>query len=116
MCLCLPGCATQAVVVSGTAEAQTTSMGVFQVHSALTSGGRLVFKNSNGAFLYYWPALLNWRIGSNITSDVAGVKSTGNIDMICPEDSSGWEEFAGKGNWVKSSITVLAGVCLAAPL
>ena len=109
--MCAPGCTTQTVVVAGTAGKQATRMGVFQMQPALTAGGKPVYKNSNGQFLYYWPAYVNWRIGSDVTTDVAGIRSTSSTDTLCPQDSSGWQEWDGE-SWVESSVAVLAGVCL----
>ena len=87
-------------------------MGVFKMQPALTAGGKPVYKNSEGEYLHYWPARLDWLIGSDVTKDMAGVRSSSNSDTLCPQDSSGWMEYA-DGKWVKSSISVLvAGMCL----
>ena len=84
-------------------------MGVFQMQPALTAGGKPVYKNSEGQYVYYWPAHLDWRIGSDVTDATAGVRSTSNTDTLCPQDSSGWEEWVDE-SWVKSSVAVLAGM------
>ena len=94
--------------MAGTAGDQPTRMGVFEMQPALYAGGKPVYKNSNGEFLYYWPAAVDWLIGLDVTKDDAGVMSTSKTDTLCPQDSSGWQEWDGK-SWVKSSITVLAG-------
>ena len=100
-------CTTQTVVVSGTAGAQTKRMGVFTMQPALTAGGKPVYMNSKAAFSYYWPAFKDWRMSNDITSSSAGVRSTSSTNTLCPEDSSGWEEYA-DGNWL-SGISVVAG-------
>ena len=104
------GCTTQNVVVSGTAGQQSTRMGMFEVQPTLTSGGKAVYKNSNGEYLYYWPEYSYWRIGSDYKKADAGVTSNSKTDTTCPQDSSSWEEYV-DGSWKASSITVVAGAC-----
>ena len=102
-----PICTTQNVVVSGTAGQQSTRMGLFEVQPTLTSGGKAVYKNSNGQYLYYWPEYMDWRIGSDHKKDIAGVISNRKIDTTCPQYSGGWEEYV-DGSFKASSITVVA--------
>ena len=95
-------------MVSGTSGANTKRMGVFKMQPDLTAGGKPVFKNSNGMFLYYWPANVDWTVGPDITKNASWVVSTSNTDTLCPQDSSEWQEWDGV-SWVKRSISVLAG-------
>ena len=106
---CVADC-SQTVVVSGSAGAQTTRMGMFEMQPALTAGGKPVYKNSEGQYLYYWPAYLDWLISGDFTKDSAGVTSTSDTDTFCPYDSSGWQEYDGE-SFVDGSIIVLAGTC-----
>ena len=100
-------------MVSGTAGTQTKKMGLFQMQPALAAGGKPVWMNRDGAFMYYWPAYSDWLIGPDVTKVAAWLTSTSNTDTGCPQDSSGWEEYVGANeSWVKTSISVLAGMCL----
>lgn len=103
-------CTTQNVQVSedtGGSGGQANRMGMFQLQPTLTSNGKSVYKNSNGQYLYYWPAFLDWRIGADYTKTNAGVTSTSNTDTRCPQDSSGWRMYV-DGGW-KAGVTVVAG-------
>ena len=83
---------------------------MFEVQPALASGGKAVYKNSNGQYLYYWPEHTEWRIAAAYKKEYAEamVSSNSNTDTTCPQDSSGWIEYVG-GSWKASNITVVAG-------
>ena len=83
-------------------------MGLFQLQIALTAGGKAVYKNKEDQYLYYWPDFSNWRISANYTTSKAGVTSTSATDTVCPQQSSGWQEYANKV-W-GGSIDVEAGL------
>ena len=75
----------------------------------VTQGERPVYQRvgSTVAYLFYWPNVSNWRIGSNYTSDTSGVRSTGNADAACPDQATGWQAVVG-GVWVSTyPITVV---------
>ena len=97
------------MVVSGTAGQQAARMGMFEVQPALASGGKAVYKNFFGQYLYYWPEDTEWHIGHDYKKALAGVSSTSNTHN-CPQDSSGWIEYV-DGSWKASNITVVAGSC-----
>ena len=89
-------------------------MGMYEVQPALASGGKAVYKNLFGQYLHYWPEDTEWRIGPDYKKAAVGVQSTSNTDTTCPQDSSGWIEYAG-GSWKASNITVVAGTCTLSP-
>ena len=66
---------------------------MYEVQPTLTFGGKALYKNSNGEYLYYWPEHTEWRIGPDYKKAAAGVSSTSNTDTTCPQDSSGWQEY-----------------------
>jgi hypothetical protein len=98
------GCAAvcfESVTVSGAEAVQADLMGVYSKLANVTQGDRPVYQlvGYTVAYLFHWPSTSGWRIGSNYTSDLAGVKNTGNAGVACPDQATGWQAYTGSA-WV----------------
>ena len=42
-------------------------------------------------YLFYFPSLSEWRIGSNYTGSTSSLKSIGDATRLCPDEATGWQ-------------------------
>ena len=86
-------------------------MGLYAKLAGLTQGGRPVYErmSSGGAsYLYYWPAQGQWIIGSNYSSSLHAVRSSGfNMGAACPDQATGWQVMSGTAFVSIYRITIL---------
>ena len=61
----------------------------------LTQAGRPVYQRvgSTVAYLFYWPSMSRWLIGSNYSSGPASFQSTGSAGAACPDQVTGWQAY-----------------------
>jgi hypothetical protein len=100
---------SDSVTVSGAEAVQLARMGTYLKVAGLVQGGsRPVYQRvgSTVVYLYYWPGLSSWYIGSNYTSGSVGVKSISGA--VCPYQATGWQAYTG-GVWVRYPIKVVEG-------
>ena len=88
---------------------QAARFGAYTKLANVTQAGRPVYQlvGSTVAYLFFWPNVSLWLIGSNYSSSAAGVKSAGNAGAACPDQATGWQAYTGK-EWVSTyPITVV---------
>ncbi len=80
------------VTVSGAEAVQSALMGTYLKVAGLAQGSRPVYQRvgSIAAYLYYWPSLSSWNIGSNYTTEFAWLLSAGTA-AACPDQAAGWQ-------------------------
>ena len=80
---------------------QAAWFGAYTKLANVTQAGRPVYQlvGSTVAYLFLWPNVSLWLMGSNYSSSAAGVKSAGNAGAACPDQATGWQAYTG-GAWV----------------
>jgi hypothetical protein len=88
---------SDSVTVSGAEAVQPARMGTYMKVAGLVQGSRPVYQRvgSTVVYLYYWPGLSSWYIGSNYTTGSVGVKSIGGTAAACPDQPTDWQVWNG---------------------
>jgi len=96
------GVCYNSVMVSGAEAVQASTMGTYTKVAGLTQGDRPVFQRAGTTmYLFFWPSVGVWFIGSDYSSDVVGARSSGNRGALCPDQATGWQAYA-EGRWVST--------------
>ncbi len=117
---CADACVESVTVSSPEAVAnavQVSRFGTYTKMANVMQGDRPVYQlvGSNIVYLYYWPGLSNWVIGSSYSSGTGGVRSTGSAGAACPDEATGWQAYTG-GAWVSTyPITVVPAAAQTRP-
>jgi hypothetical protein len=88
---------------------QASKFGNYTKLANVTQAGRPVYQRvgSTAAYLFYWPSMSRWLIGSNYSSGPASFQSTGSAGAACPDEATGWQAYT-DGAWVSTyQITVV---------
>ena len=92
-------------------------MGVYTRMPNVMQRDRPVYQlaGSTVAYLFYWPSMSRWLIGSSYSSGTGGVASTDSAAAACPDQATGWQAYAG-GAWVSTyPVTVAPAAGLTRP-
>jgi hypothetical protein len=91
----------ESVTVSGAEAVHAAAMGMYTKLPNVTQAGRPVYQlaGSTVMYLFYWPSMSRWLIGSSYSSGTAGVASTASAGAACPDQATGWLAYTG-GAWV----------------
>ncbi len=95
--------------MSGAEAVHPSRMGAYTKLPNVTQGGRPVYHlvGSTVMYLFYWPSVSRWLVGSNYASSSSSVQSIGSAGAACPDQATGWEAYSG-GAWVGTyAITVV---------
>jgi hypothetical protein len=99
----------ESVTVSGVeSPLQASKFGNYTKLANVMQGGRPVYQlvGTTVAYLFYWPSMGQWNIGSSYISGSSSVRSTGSAGAACPDQATGWE-VATSSRWVSAyAITV----------
>jgi hypothetical protein len=99
----------ESVTVSGVESSlQASKFGNYTKLANVTQADRPVYQRvgSTVAYLFYWPSMSDWNIGSSYNSGASSVRSTGSAGAACPDQATGWHAYSG-GGWVSAyAITV----------
>jgi hypothetical protein len=96
---------------------QASKLGNYTKLANVTQAGRPVYQRvgSTVAYLFYWPSMSRWLIGSSYSSGSASLQSTGSAGAACPDQVTGWQAYTG-GTWVSTyPITVVPTSATTAP-
>ena len=88
---------------------QASKLGNYTKLANVTQAGRPVYQlvGSTVAYLFYWPSMSRWLIGSSYSSGSASLQSTGSAGAACPDQVTGWQAYT-DGAWVSTyQITVV---------
>lgn len=88
--------AAHVVMLAGGELHQRSSMGSYvriKVSTQRHHGGRPIYKNPQGMFLYFWAADGNWLVSADY--DQEGARLASNIEghAWCPSRATGWKVF-----------------------
>ena len=88
---------------------QASKLGTYMKLANVTQAGRPVYQlvGSTVAYLFYWPSMSRWLIGSSYSSGSASVQSTGSAGAVCPDQVTGWQAYTGSMRVSTYPITVV---------
>lgn len=105
-------CADIIMVVGGESH-QRSSMGSYvktDTLGGIQHGGRPIYKNSKGSYLYFWSATGNWLVSADYKLDGACLVSSIEEHTWCPSRATGWKLYHdGELHW-DSKISVREAV------
>ncbi len=82
---------TDFISVSGAEAVQLSKMGTYTKAGPM-QGDRPVYQRVGSTmYLFYFPSLSEWRIGSNYTGSTSSLKSIGDATRLCPDEATGWQ-------------------------